>query len=152
MSTSRTRQRAGRAQQGRRDRRWAHGLAWLTGGALACLGALAWLTVLCATSFPRVMFGILTLGVLPVVGGGVLLWAGLSVLEAESARSRVRAISDERLVDAAQGGATGQAVATRLGVGDPLEVEARLDELVARDVLALEVTDEGEVLYRVRPS
>jgi hypothetical protein len=128
------------------------------GGALACLGALAgafgtvaWLTVLCATSFPRVLFGIVTLGVLPVVGGGVLLWAGLSVLEAESARGRVRAISDERFVEAAQGGATGAVIALRLGVGETLEVEARLDELVARDVLALDVTDDGEVLYRARP-
>ena len=158
MSTSRTRQRAGCARS-RGGRRWRHGLAWLGGGALACFGALAgafgtvaWLTVLCATSFPRVMFGIVTLGVLPVVGGGVLLWAGLSVLEAESARNRVRAISDERLVEAAQGGATGPAIAARVGVGEPFEVEARLDELVTRDVLALEVTEEGEVLYRVRPS
>jgi hypothetical protein len=167
MSTSSTR-RAGGAQNQRfqrdrrhrralRDRRWSHRLAWLMGGALACLGALAgafgtvaWLTVLCASSFPRVMFGIVTLGVLPVVGGGVLLWAGLSVLEAESSRSRVRAISDERFVEAVRSGATGADVALRLGVGETLEVENRLDELVARDVLALEVTDEGEVLYRSR--
>jgi hypothetical protein len=118
-------------------------------GALAgAFGTVAWLTVLCAPSFSQVMLGIVALGITPVVGGGALLWAGLSVLEAESARSRVRAISDGRFVDAARGGTTAAAVALRLGIGDAYEVEQRLDALVARDVLVLEVSNEGEVLYR----
>ena len=121
----------------------------MCGGALAgAFGTVAWLTVLCAPSFSQVMLGIVALGVAPVLGGGALLWAGLSLLEAESARSRVRAIPDGRFVDAARGGSTAGAIALRLGIGDALEVEQRLDDLVARDALVLEVSSEGEVLYR----
>ena len=118
------------------------------GALTGAFGTVAWLTVLCASSFPEVLFGLLALGVAPVVGGGALLWAGLSVLEAQSARSRVRGISDAHIIECAQGGATSATIALRLGVGDTLEVERRLDDLVARDVLALVVSDEGEVLYR----
>jgi hypothetical protein len=104
--------------------------------------------VLCASSFPEVMVGVFALGVAPVLGGGALLWAGLTVLEAHAVRSRVRGIPDARFVEAAQGGATSATVALRLGAGDAREVESRLDALVARDVLALVVSEEGEVLYR----
>ena len=118
-------------------------------GALAgAFGTVAWLTVLCAPSFSHVMLGILALGVAPVAAGGALLWAGLSLLETESARSRVRSMPDGRLVEAARGGATAAVIALRLGICDALEVEHRLDELVARDALTLEVSEEGEVLYR----
>ena len=121
----------------------------MCGGALAgAFGTVAWLTVLCAPSFSQVMLGIVALGIAPVVGGGALLWAGLSMLEAESARCRVRAISDGRFIDVARGGTTAAAAALRLGIGDVLEVEQRLDALVARDALLLEVSAEGEVLYR----
>ncbi len=81
------------------------------------------------------------------MGGGALLWAGLSVLDAESARSQVRAIADARFIEAARGGTTARAAALRLGIGDVFEVEQRLDALVARDALVLEVNDEGEVIY-----
>jgi hypothetical protein len=111
-------------------------------------GTVAWLTVLCASSVPQVMLGVLALGVAPVLGGGALLWAGLSILEGHSTTSRIRAIPDARFVEASLGGATSATVALRLGVGDPLEVEQRLDELVAHDALALVVSDEGEALYR----
>jgi len=118
-------------------------------GALAgAFGTVAWLTVLCAPSFSQVMLGIVALGIAPVAGGGALLWAGLSVLEAESARSRVRAIGDARFIDAARTGTTAAAIALRLGISDVLEVEQRLDALVAGDALLLEVSAEGEVLYR----
>ncbi len=134
---------------------WGHRLAWALGAALVCVGALggafgtvAWLSVLCASSFPRMLLGILGLGVGPVVGGGVLLWTGLSLLETESARNRVRALEDERLLDAARGGATAEVIAIRLACGDVDEVERRLDDLVARDALQLDVCDEGEVRYR----
>ena len=154
MSRSRTRRHAGRARQ-RHPGPWAHRLAWLAGAALVGVGALigafgtvAWLPVRCASSLAEVLFGMLALGVAPVVGGGALLWAGLSVLEAQSARSRVRSIADDRLIEATQGGATSAVVALRLGIGDVVEVEHRLDALVARDALVLVVSDEGEALYR----
>lgn len=120
-------------------------------GALSgAFGTVAWLTVLCASSFPRVMMGVIGLGVAPVLGGGALLWAGLTVLEAQAARSRVTATPEGQLVDAAQGGATLEAIALRLGLGDVREVEARLDDLVARDVLMLDFGEQGELLYRAR--
>ena len=116
---------------------------------LGAFGTVAWLTVLCASSVPQVMFGVLLLGVAPVLGGGALLWAGLSVLEGHSARSRVRVIPDARFIESAQGGATVATVALRLGVvSEIVEVERRLDALVARDALALVVSEEGEVIYR----
>lgn len=118
-------------------------------GALAgAFGTVAWLSVLCVPTFPQVMLGIFALGVAPVASGGALLWAGLSLIEAESARSRVRVLSDARFIDAARNGATAAAVARRLGVDDTGEVESRLDELVARDILALDVSDDGDVVYR----
>jgi hypothetical protein len=122
---------------------------------LVCLGALtgafgtvAWLTALCATSFAQMMVGIVGLGVTPVLSGGALLWLGLHVLESEAAKDRVRALSNARFIDATRGGATCATVAVRLGIGDVLEVEHRLDELVAHDALMLVVTEQGEVLYR----
>jgi hypothetical protein len=130
-------------------------MSWALGGALVCVGALlgsfgtvAWLTVLCAPTFGRLILGVLALGAAPVVGGGALLWAGLGLLENEAARSRVRAVSDARFVEAAGSGASSSLVASRLGLGDVAEVEQRLDTLCARDQLALDVTDEGEVRYR----
>lgn len=118
-------------------------------GALAgAFGTVAWLTVLCASSLPALLLGIAALGAAPVVGGGALLWAGLAVMERTAAKSRVRAVPDERLVEAAGTGATAPAIALRLGIGNPAEVEPRLDELVARDALALEITDQGEVVYK----
>jgi hypothetical protein len=138
---------------------WNHRLAWLAGAVLVSGGALlgafgtvAWLTVLCASSFPRVLLGIVGLGVAPVLGGGALLWAGLGVLETENARSRVRCLADERFVEAAHGGRTAEAVAAQIGTGDVREVERRLDDLCAREILALDVTEEGEVLYRPQAS
>jgi hypothetical protein len=115
---------------------------------LGAFGTVAWLTVLCASSAPQVLLGVLSLGVAPVLGGGALLWAGLSVLETHAVRSRVRSMPDARFVEAAQGGATSATIALRLGTGDPVEVELRLDELVSRDELTLVVTEEGEVFYR----
>lgn len=155
MSTNATWHRGRRARRGR-DGGLSRRLAWLLGGLLVCVGALAgafgtvaWLAVLCAPSFPQILVGVFALGVAPIAGGGALLWAGLSVLEAESARSRVRAVPDARMIDAARGGATAKMIALRLGLGDQAEVERRLDHLVARDALALDVTEEGEVRYRV---
>jgi hypothetical protein len=118
------------------------------GALTGAFGTVAWLTALCATSFPQMVMGILGLGVAPVLGGGALLWAGLHVLEAEAAKDRIRALGDMRFIEATRGGATSATVALRLGTGDVLEVERRLDRLVAHDALMLDVTEQGEALYR----
>jgi hypothetical protein len=122
---------------------------------LVCLGALtgafgtvAWLTTLCATSLRQMLVGIVGLGVAPVLGGGALLWAGLHLLEVESAKDRVRNLGDGRFIEAARQPGASRTIALRLGVPDVLEVERRLDALVARDQLMLDVTEQGEVLYR----
>ncbi len=117
-------------------------------GALSgAFGTVAWLTVLCAP-FPTILFGVVGLGAVPLMVGAGLLWAGLSLLEAESARSRVRVMPEACLVEAARAGATAKTIALRLGLGDAAEVERRLDDLVVREALALEVGEEGDVLYR----
>jgi hypothetical protein len=126
------------------------------GGLLVCLGALsgafgtvAWLTVLCASSLTHVLLGVVALGVLPVAAGGALLWAGLGVLEGQATRSRVWAIDPARIAEATEGGATARQVAERLGT-DPRETEGRLDDLVARDVLVLDLSADGDLSYRPR--
>jgi len=120
-------------------------------GALAgAFGTVAWLTVLCVPSFPRVVLGVLSLGVAPVLGGGALLWTGLSLLESHAARARVHDLPEDQIIEAAHGGATAATVALRLGVAQRREVEQRLDDLVVRDVLALDVTEDGEILYAPR--
>jgi hypothetical protein len=118
------------------------------GALTGAFGTVAWLTALSATTFPQMVMGIIGLGVAPVLGGGALLWAGLHVLESEAARDRVRALGDARFIEATRGGATSATVALRLGIGDLLEVERRLDTLVAHDALLLDVTEQGEALYR----
>jgi hypothetical protein len=151
----RTRETLRRARGARRGRgRFTHRLAWFSGGSLVCLGALsgafgtvAWLTVLCAP-FPAILLGVLALGAMPVVLGGALLWAGLSLLEAESARSRVRGVPEAYIVEAARAASTAKTIALRLGLGDVAEVERRLDDLVVHEALVLEVNEEGDVLYR----
>ena len=155
MSTSETRKRAQRIR--RRPARRSHRWSWFLGGLLVSLGALsgafgtvAWLTVLCVPSFPRVLLGVLSLGIAPVVGGGAMLWAGLSMLEAHAARGRVWSLPVSHLLEAARGGQTAPTLALKLGVGDVKELTARLDQLVARDVLALDVSEEGELVYRPR--
>jgi hypothetical protein len=134
-------------------------MSWLMGGILVCLGALsgafgtvAWLTVLCASSLSQMLLGVLALGVAPVVGGGALLWTGLGLLETHAARSRVLALGEEQLAEAVRGGATAQAVARRVGTSEVVELTRRLDELVARDILALDISEEGELVYRARAS
>lgn len=151
MSTSRT---AGHTPSARR-RRLSHRLGWLLGASLLSLGALsgafgtiAWLTALCAPSLGRMLLGMISLGLLPVLTGGAMLWAGLGVLENHAARSRVRDMPEERIVEAARKGGSARDIADRLAVADTREVTYRLDDLVARGVLSLDITEEGELVYQ----
>jgi hypothetical protein len=144
-----------RARGGRRRAgELVHRLTCLSGSFLVCVGALsgafgtvAWLTVLCAP-FPTLLLGVLGLGVAPVVVGGALLWGGLSLLEVASARHRARLVPEACIVEAARPCGTVATIALRLGLSDTVEIERRLDELVVRDALVLEVSAEGDVLYR----
>ena len=157
MSTSGTPGRPLHRARRRLDRRWSHRLWWLVGGFLVCLGALAgafgtvaWLTVLCAPSLPAMLLGVLALGVAPVLGGGAVLWTGLSILETQASRARVLRLPESSIVEAARSGGTAAMIAQRLGIGDEEEITRRLDDLVARDVLVLDVTRDGELLYQPR--
>jgi hypothetical protein len=141
----------------RRARQWTQQFSWLAGGALVCLGALAgafgtvaWLTALCAPSLGSLLVGVLALGVAPVLGGGGLLWAGLGILEAHAKRGRVRALPEDQLCEATRGGASAAAVAERLGVSELREITERLDELAAREILSLEIREDGELIYAPR--
>jgi len=117
-------------------------------GALSgAFGTVAWLTVLCAP-FPRLLLGVLALGVAPVVVGGALLWGGLSLLEVASARRRARLVPEACIVEAARAGGTAATITSRLGLSDTVEIERRLDDLVVREALMLEVSAEGDVLYQ----
>lgn len=147
MSTTRTRSR------------WSHRLGWLLGGFLVALGAVsgtfgtvAWLAVLCVPTFSSFIAGLLGLGVAPVVAGGALLWSGLRVLERQGARSRVYALPDQQIIAATQDGATVELVAARLGVLAVQDLTDRLDQLAAREVLDLQISEDGALLYSPRAS
>ena len=47
-------------------------------------------------------------------------------------------------------GATPREVATRLRIADPGSAERLLDDLVVREALELEVSDDGDLVYRPR--
>lgn len=135
--------------------RWQYRLEWLLGGLFVAVGALsgafgtvAWLTALCAPTLRGLLVGVIAMGVAPVIGGGALLWAGLGILETEAARARVRGFSDAHVISAAEGGATAEAIASRLGTSEVREVTRRLDDLVTRECLSLEITEDGELCYR----
>jgi hypothetical protein len=118
------------------------------GAFSGAFGTVAWLSVLRLPTIPVLLLGVLFLGAAPLAVGVAMLWAGLSVVDTQMARSRVRAVPIPSIVAAVHGGATPQVVALRLGLSDVPEIEARLDELVAHDALALTLTDEGELYYR----
>lgn len=148
-----------RLRRRRRSERWGLRAEWLLGGLFVVVGALsgafgtvAWLTALCAPTLRSLLVGVIAMGIAPVIGGGALLWAGLGMLETATARARVRAFSDEHVIGAADGGATASTVAGRLGTSELREVTRRLDDLVTRELLSLEITEEGELLYHPTPA
>lgn len=126
----------------------------MIGALLVCLGALsgafgtiAWLTALCARTLPSMLVGMVSLGLVPVLGGGAMLWAGLGVLETQAARARVRDLPEPRIIEAVSTGGTVEAIADRLGMTDARELEDRLDALVAREILTLEIDGDGALVY-----
>jgi hypothetical protein len=130
---------------------------WLMGGLLViagavsgAFGAVAWLEALRIPSLLLALVAIVLLGVVPVMLGLGLVWTGLGVIEDEQpgATRMLDLMSDDALVDATQGGSTRDEVVTRIGACDLGEAERRLDDLVVREVLDLDVTEEGRLVYR----
>jgi hypothetical protein len=129
--------------------RWLLGAVLLVAGALSgAFGAVAWLSALRIQSFALALIGVVLLGLVPVVLGLGLVWTGLGVLELDGEPERE--LTDEELLQAAGDGATRDEVAKALGRSDPREAERRLDQLVVRELLELDVTDEGGLVYRNR--
>ncbi|MRG94193.1 hypothetical protein [Polyangium spumosum] len=122
----------------------------VTVGALAsAFGAVGWLSALRSPSILAVALGFVLYGLVPLVVGVGLVWRGLGLIEeAESAR-RVDAVSRAALLDALRGdGLTAREVAVKLCLPNAHEAERVLDGLVREDLAKLEVTDDGELVYR----
>lgn len=129
--------------------RWMLGVLLVGAGAISgAFGAVAWLSALRIQSFPLALIGVILLGLVPIVLGLGLVWTGLGVLELDQEPEQV--LRDEDLVAAAGRGATREEVAHALGARDPEVAERRLDDLVVREVLELDLTEEGSLLYRAR--
>lgn len=115
---------------------------------MGAFGTIGWLVLLDAPSALVAMLGVLLLGAVPLLGGLTLLWLGLGIVEEEVSRTRALAVPDDALVAAAREGGNATLIAFRVGVADVRETEARLDALVVRERIALEVTDDGDLIYR----
>jgi hypothetical protein len=151
MRTAETQAKTGlaTASQGRIIGRWLMGGLLVAAGALSgAFGAVAWLEALRMPSFLLALVGIVLLGIVPIIIGLGLVWTGLGVLEEPVAPQR--AVSDDALLQATRQGATRDEVRLRIGRIDAVETERRLDDLVVRELLELEVTDEGQLVYRPR--
>jgi len=133
---------------GGRIARYGMGGLLIAAGALSgAFGAVAWLSALRIQSFPLELIGVILLGLVPIVLGLGLVWTGLGVLEMDEP---ARVPTDAEFLAAASSGATREEVARSLGTRDPHEAERRLDDLVVREVLELDLTDEGSLVYRAR--
>jgi hypothetical protein len=119
-----------------------------TGAFFGAFGTIAWLAEARAPSVAVALLGAVVLGAIPLLVGLGILWAGFSVLEGEEPPAW--RVSDAQFVEAAREGATVAAVALRVGARSTREAETRLDALVVREALDLDVTEEGELLYRAR--
>jgi len=122
------------------------------GAFVGAFGTIAWLFVLRVPSVTVVLLGMLFLGAAPLCLGLGLLWAGLHVLESELARGRIWTLPESQIVEAAGRGMALRDIVIRLGGTDTEETERRLDDLVVRDLLIMDVTEQGEVVYLRRPT
>lgn len=127
---------------------------WLVGGLLVvsgaisgAFGAVAWLEALRIPSLFLALVGIVLLGIVPVILGLGLVWTGLGVIEDDPPRAALQ-VSDDVLLQATKLGATRDEVALRIGPCDMSHAERRLDELVVREQLELDLTEDGALIYR----
>ena len=123
----------------------------IAGAFVGAFGAVAWLAALRIPSLAVAALGMMGLGVVPIAAGMVMLWSGLEILErGRRAPGRGPRGGPVGLSAAGGWGATPREVATRLRIADPGSAERLLDDLVVREALELEVSDDGDLVYRPR--
>ena len=123
----------------------------IAGAFVGAFGAVAWLAALRIPSLAVAALGMMGLGVVPIAAGMVMLWSGLEILERATLEPRrLPPVAPEALIAAGASGATPREVATRLRIADPGSAERLLDDLVVREALELEVSDDGDLVYRPR--
>ncbi|MDI1428208.1 hypothetical protein QHF89_01850 [Polyangium sorediatum] len=134
-------------------RRSLVGNTLVTVGALSsAFGAVGWLSALRSPSILTLALGFVLYGMLPVLLGVTFVWRGLGMIEEVESSRRVDAVSRAALLDALRGGgATAREVAAKLGMPNTREAERALDRLVRDDLAKLDVTDDGELVYRRDP-
>jgi hypothetical protein len=125
------------------------GHAQVAVGALSsAFGAVGWLSALRYPSLLALVVGFVCYGVLPLIAGLSLVWRGLDRLEDADAARQAEATSRAALLDAVRGGATAAEVARRLAWPSARDAERALDGLVIDDLARLDVTDDGDLVYR----
>ncbi|MDI1447429.1 hypothetical protein [Polyangium sp. 6x1] len=138
---------------GRSGRRSLVGNTLVTVGALSsAFGAVGWLSALRSPSILTIVLGFVLYGLLPLVVGVAFVWRGLGMIEEAEAARRVDAVGRAALLEALRGGgATAREVATKLSLPSARDAERALDGLVRDDLAKLDVTDDGELVYRRDP-
>jgi len=119
-----------------------------TGAVASAFGAVGWLSALRAPSFLGFVVGVLGYGVLPLFFGLWLVWRGLDKLDEDALAEKNGFVIRAALLDAVQGGATAQEVAQKLALPSLKEAERELDGLVIDELAQLELTDDGDLVYR----
>jgi hypothetical protein len=131
-----------------RDRPAMLGNTFVAAGALSgAFGAVGWLAALRHPSILALVVGVLCYGLVPLIGGLGFVWYGLDLIEADQIASSRRFATRAALLEAVQDGATPLQVARKLRLTSAREAERELDDLVRRDLLELDVTDDGELFY-----
>jgi len=130
-------------------RRGFVGNAFVTVGALtSAFGAVGWLSALRFPSTLMLMLAFVGYGLLPLAGGILLVWRGLDLIDEADGERRALSLSRVTLLEALEGGATARQVADKLRMPNAEDAERALDALVRDDLVRLDVTDEGELVYR----
>jgi hypothetical protein len=129
-------------------RRSLLGNALIAVGAVSgAFGAVGWLAALRYPSLVLLVLGVVFFGLVPLIAGMSMVWYGLDLLEEDLPRLERVGRSRIALLEAAKEGATATQVARRLRLATPSEIERELDGLVLEELLELDVTDDGELIY-----
>ena len=123
----------------------------IAGAFVGAFGAVAWLAALRIPSLAVAALGMMGLGVVPIAAGMVMLWSGLEILERATLEPRrLPPVAPEALIAAVASGAPPPPVATRLRLAATRRAARRHAHRVGPAALELEVSDDGDLVYRPR--
>lgn len=122
----------------------------LIGTILVSFGLVSWISIPSTKSLSEIFLGIIYLGVWPLMLGISLVTFGLNLLDTFTfVKTKFPPPKDDEFMCLINEGASLQDISSNryLGLSEK-EIEHRLDSLVIKDKLILDLTEEGELLYR----